>query len=163
MNGKLIVFDPKRCTGCRSCEVVCSTWNEGETNPDKSRIRIIPFAKDRFYCQIVCQQCTDPMCMEICPTNAIYRNETSGAIKINRDDCVGCKLCLQPCPSGGMLFFNGFAAKCELCDGAPKCVEVCEWNALTYDIPEKIGKDKRSYFANLARKSVKGEWIDWWE
>lgn len=163
MSNEIIVFDPRRCTGCRSCEAVCSTWNEGETNPDKSRIRIIPFVKDHFFCQIVCQHCTDPLCMESCPTHAIYRGERSGAVKVNRDACVGCKLCLQVCPFGAMFFFNDYAAKCELCDGSPKCVEVCEWKALSYDQPEKIGSDKRIVFADLARKSCVGEWIDWWK
>jgi ferredoxin len=45
----------------------------------------------------------------------------------------------------------------------PKCVDVCEWKALTYEEPEKIGKDKRNFFANLARKHCKEEWISWWE
>jgi Fe-S-cluster-containing hydrogenase component 2 len=101
--------------------------------------------------------------MEVCPGNAIYKEENSSAVRINKDNCVGCKLCLQACPIGGIFFFNGVAAKCELCGGMPKCVDVCEWKALTYEEPEKIGKDKRNFFANLARKHCKEEWISWWE
>lgn len=163
MNRKLIVVDSNRCTGCRSCEVACSTWNEGETNPEKARIRILHFRHDRFSYPAVCQQCTEPLCMEKCPTNAIYRDKKSGIVKINQEECVGCKLCLEACPLGAMFFFNGVAAKCELCGGAPKCVEACEWKALTYAEPQEIGMEKRVSIANLARRNNSEKWIDWWE
>lgn len=162
MNKKLIVVDSKRCTGCRSCEVICSTWNEGETNPEKARIRIVTFENDRFNYPVVCQQCTVPLCMEKCPTNAIYRDEKSGIIKVNRKECVGCKACLQACPLGAMFFFSDLAAKCELCGGAPRCVEACEWKALNYAEPGMIGIQKRMSSANLAKKNHKEQWIDWW-
>lgn len=161
MNGKLIVVDPQRCTGCKSCEVVCSTWNERETNPEKSRIRILSFKKDRFNYPVVCQQCTDPLCVEICPMNAIARDEKSGIMRVKRDDCIGCKLCLQACPFGAMCFVSDYAAKCNLCDGNPKCVEVCEWKAITYGEPQKIGMGKRISIADLVRQYFEERWIHW--
>jgi benzoyl-CoA reductase subunit BamC len=38
---KKIFIDSKKCTGCRTCEVICSlTHNKGEINPRLSRIRV---------------------------------------------------------------------------------------------------------------------------
>jgi Fe-S-cluster-containing hydrogenase component 2 len=61
-----------------------------------------------------------------------------------------------------MFFFNGLAAKCELCGGAPRCVEACEWGALNYAEPGEIGFGKRMSSANLARRNNKEQWVDWW-
>jgi len=101
--------------------------------------------------------------MEKCPTDAIYRDSKSGIVKINQEECVGCKLCLEVCPLGAMFFFDGVAAKCELCGGAPRCIEACEWGAIKYAEPQKIGMEKRISIANLAKSNNRGKWIDWWE
>lgn len=41
MNRKVLVFEPKKCIGCRLCEQVCVMNHFKVTNPAKSRIRII--------------------------------------------------------------------------------------------------------------------------
>jgi benzoyl-CoA reductase subunit BamC len=38
---KALIVDASLCTGCRTCEVVCSlTHNKGRINPRQSRIRV---------------------------------------------------------------------------------------------------------------------------
>jgi len=38
---KKIYIDSEKCTGCRTCEVICSlTHNKGEINPRQARIRV---------------------------------------------------------------------------------------------------------------------------
>jgi len=41
MNQKVLVFEPKKCIGCRLCEQICTLTHFKVTNPKKSRIRII--------------------------------------------------------------------------------------------------------------------------
>ncbi|MFO7933160.1 MAG: TRCF domain-containing protein [Bacteroidales bacterium] len=41
MKKKVLVFEPKKCIGCRLCEQFCTMTHYGITNPSKSRIRII--------------------------------------------------------------------------------------------------------------------------
>jgi Fe-S-cluster-containing dehydrogenase component len=36
----MIVHDPTRCVGCRRCEIACTEYNEGKTQPALSRIKI---------------------------------------------------------------------------------------------------------------------------
>ncbi len=54
---KVLVLDPARCTGCRSCEVACSTIKTGEANPHASRIRMVLFQDEGFFYPNVCLQC----------------------------------------------------------------------------------------------------------
>ena len=55
-----------------------------------------------FYSLIVCNQCSEPSCAEVCPTGAITKNKTSGIINIDSEKCVGCGLCTLACPYGGI-------------------------------------------------------------
>jgi len=45
MTQKALVFESKKCIGCRLCEQICSMTHFQVTNPAKSRIRI--FRNDR--------------------------------------------------------------------------------------------------------------------
>ncbi|MFZ7110743.1 MAG: 4Fe-4S binding protein, partial [Desulfatiglandales bacterium] len=36
---KVLRIDYKRCTGCRTCEMVCTAYHYGVLNPMKSRIK----------------------------------------------------------------------------------------------------------------------------
>jgi len=131
---KMILVDPEKCTGCRTCELVCSVKNEGVANPALSRVRIIRFDAVVLDVPMLCQQCASAPCILVCPTRAISRDDDLGVVKINYDRCIGCKMCLAVCPFGGMSF-NPWAnrvIKCDLCGGDPLCVKFCETKALQY-------------------------------
>ena len=38
---KVLAVDYDKCTGCRTCEIVCSLQHNGEISPLKSRIRVV--------------------------------------------------------------------------------------------------------------------------
>ncbi len=80
-----------------------------------------------------CFQCPDAPCQAACPTEAIVRNEKTGALTVDADLCIACGACVADCPHGNMLLIGGDAAavKCDLCDGAPECVAVCPQKAIT--------------------------------
>lgn len=89
---------------------------------------------------MVCQQCTTPLCMEACPTNAISRNEETGAMVVDEDACVGCRVCSMACPIGGVSIdpVNNIAIKCDLCNGDPECVKYCDIEAISYVPLDKL-------------------------
>ena len=140
---KVLVVDSDNCTSCRSCEVACSAWNTGEVSLNNSCIRIIPFESEMFYFQSVCQQCDTPYCSLICPVAAINRNTNTGAMEVNKDVCIGCKLCLLSCPLGAINIVEGKSHKCNLCEGDPKCVASCDYGALKFVEIDETGFNKR--------------------
>lgn len=131
---KMILVDYKKCTGCRLCENVCSVHNEGVCNPALARIKIVRWEWEGMQIPTICQQCLEPVCMEICPVKAISKDKELGCIKINHEKCIGCRLCLTYCPFGGIVynFSRGEVSKCELCDGDPMCVKYCETKAIQF-------------------------------
>jgi len=133
---KSLVIYPERCTGCHSCEMVCSLTHDGECNLSLSRIGIIKTngGGTNENNPIVCQQCGDPICAEVCVMCAIFRNESTGALLIDESVCMGCKTCVIACPLGGVLFHykKQCAIKCDLCDGEPECVNSCVYGALDF-------------------------------
>ena len=140
---KVLNVDLERCTGCRTCEAVCSLKNTGRVQPSRSRIKIVRYEKlgeYHNYIPMVCQQCTTPLCMEACPTNAISRNEETGAMVVDEDACVGCRVCGMACPIGGVSIdpVTNIAIKCDLCDGDPECVKYCDIEAISYVPLDKL-------------------------
>jgi len=79
-----------------------------------------------------CMHCYNALCLEACPTGAIYRDPKTNHVLVNPMKCVGCKSCIQACPTGAMWFhvLEGSARKCDFCDGEPKCAQFCSTGAI---------------------------------
>jgi len=151
---KVIQVDIEKCIGCRSCEVACSLKNVGNSNPTRSKIRVIRYERRgefHNYVPMICQQCSTPLCLEACPVNAIAKNTETGAMVVSEQTCVGCKVCTVACPIGGVSMdpVTNLAFKCDLCNGDPECVKYCEPKAISYvdkdklDLRTKRAKSKR--------------------
>ena len=141
MGNNLLMVDPARCTGCGECEVACSDRNTQLNNFNGACLHIVNMTSDdQFYLPVVCQHCEDPPCMAVCPKAAIYRDDKSGAVLIDKNLCVGCGMCVFACPTGAMEFdsYFGRAFKCDLCQGDPACVHACDVKALDYQDGDKL-------------------------
>ena len=140
---KVLNVDIEKCVGCKTCEEVCSLKNTGRVQPSRSRIKVIKYEKRgeyHNYLPMLCQQCSTPLCMEACPTNAISRSEDTGAMVVDERACVGCRVCNMACPIGGISIdpVSNVAFKCQLCDGDPECVKYCDAEAITYVSLDKL-------------------------
>lgn len=131
---KLLLFDVDKCTGCKTCEIVCSLVKTGMCNPALSRRRTIHFNECILDVSLQCQQCDEPACMNICPAEAIYVDDATGAKIINYDRCIGCKMCRIACPFGSIFLdpLTKQLIKCDLCSGDPACAKSCPTGALQY-------------------------------
>jgi Fe-S-cluster-containing hydrogenase component 2 len=132
--------NPERCDGCRKCETACSVRYRGMGNPVLSSIRVIQWEDRGFYLPVCCRHCQDAPCMAVCPREAIYRDETLDRVMIDYDRCISCKMCVAACPFGAMQFDDprGRVFKCDLCNGDPQCVPVCDPKAIAYEEADKI-------------------------
>lgn len=131
---KVLELNYEKCTGCRACELACSVFHAGVSNPARSRIKIIKWEWEGRYVPMSCQQCEDAPCKAICPVKAISRDETLNRVMVDYDVCIGCRMCVAICPFGAMKFdvLDKKVIKCDLCDGDPQCVRFCETKAVDY-------------------------------
>jgi Fe-S-cluster-containing hydrogenase component 2 len=131
---KILFIDPEKCTGCRLCETACSLHHEKVVNPSLARIHVAKWETAGLYIPVVCVQCESPICQTVCPVKAISRDEKTGAVVIDPNVCVGCRLCALYCPFAGVQIDlkKGRVLKCDLCDGAPLCAKFCDPQALQY-------------------------------
>lgn len=154
---RILLIDPEKCTGCRSCEIVCAMRHYKTINPALGHIHIVRFENSGLYIPIVCLQCEKPICESVCPVRAIKRDQKTGAMIINADVCVGCRLCAIYCPFAGARINgkNGKPLKCDLCDGDPECVKFCETKAIQYVDASKANMIKRQNAATRLSELVK--------
>lgn len=120
--------NPGKCTGCRSCMLICSFMHTEECNYHDSRIRILSDEARGRHTPVLCQFCKEPSCVSACPIEALSQDETTGVIELDSERCNGCEACVSACPFGAMFFdvkqVRPFT--CDLCRGDPECVKVCQ-------------------------------------
>jgi Fe-S-cluster-containing hydrogenase component 2 len=69
---KVLIIDGEKCTGCRACELACSSAKTGEYNPVKSRIKILRNLELDVNIPVINQKCDFcGKCTEWCFTKAI--------------------------------------------------------------------------------------------
>ncbi len=156
---KLLIIDESKCTACRLCELACSMKHEGEFNPVKSRISVAIFGEEDFYLPMTCMQCEEPFCAEMCPTNALVRDEKTGGMVLVEERCVGCRMCMMACPFGAISYTSGekIVMLCDLCDGEPECVIFCPTGAITYEKLDTSAIAMRKKIAGRLRDTYKKE------
>jgi Fe-S-cluster-containing dehydrogenase component len=152
-------FAPENCIQCKACASACKSWRETEPGvnlrtvlrrwagsyPD---VRSVPVS-------VSCMHCADPACIRACPAEAIRKRDSDGIVLVDREACVGCRLCFSACPFKVPQFgSDGRMQKCDLCtdirtgpDGLslipPPCVGNCPTHALGWKRMGRAEKAKR--------------------
>ena len=128
-----VLFDPDKCTGCGTCEMICSTRNTGKVAPASASVKVVTDEKLGKNFTILCQHCRKPLCLPACPTRAIEKGN-DGIVRIDKLFCTECGLCTMACPAAAPLKDPGNQEihKCDLCEGDPLCVRHCPEKALTF-------------------------------
>ena len=143
MTDRVIAIDYDKCTGCRICELACSMFNDGETNPAKARMRIVKIEEEAecLSIPVVCMKCGEPACKAVCPMGAISDDPATGARRIDKDKCIACSACVYACPFGAISVDRsaGRSFTCNHCDGEPVCVKFCPTGAVQYLEGEEVG------------------------
>jgi anaerobic carbon-monoxide dehydrogenase iron sulfur subunit len=112
------------CTGCRTCESVCSMTNERILNKAKSRIRILR-TDVLTLSQRVCDQCEPRPCSTVCPEGAVYEKDSQ--VRVDREKCSGCGECVKVCDK---LFLSPEGSKALMCNQCGACIRFCPEGAL---------------------------------
>jgi len=83
------------------------------------------------------------------------------AVKVNKEECIGCGACVSSCPFGALVMQEDKADITEACTACGACVEVCPVSAIAREAEEKtISIDKNEYkdvwvFIELAEGQIK--------
>lgn len=153
------------CTGCKACAAACADKHDLPEGVDWRRVTPTTegsveegadgtFATNvsTYYTSISCNHCTDPICVEVCPTTAMHKGE-NGIVSVDPTACIGCRYCEWACPYSAPQFNPeaGVMSKCDFCadyiaeDRAPACVDACPSRVLDFgeaeDLRKKHGAD----------------------
>ncbi|AHC52274.1 4Fe-4S ferredoxin [Sulfolobus acidocaldarius SUSAZ] len=133
------IFDHSKCIICNACVDAC---NKAYGGLNWRSLVVMPYEDTKTALSIACNHCDNPVCMNVCPANAMAKNEM-GIVRIIEDNCIGCGFCTWACPYEALKMTpSGIMSKCHLCynrigSGLPYCVEACPTGALTFGWIEK--------------------------
>ncbi|HIF9375585.1 TPA: 4Fe-4S dicluster domain-containing protein [Photobacterium damselae] len=164
---RFVFADPNLCIGCRTCEVACVISHQADStvaglNAVDFSPRLTLVKNAHVTTPVMCRQCDDAPCAQVCPNNAIVLED--GSVKVIQSRCIGCKTCVIACPYGAMnvvtkmveetkgsaLFKRQVpqsqALKCDLCnhrEEGPACVQVCPTGAIRIIESETLTEDSK--------------------
>ena len=124
--------DMSKCIGCFTCMNVCAAFNHKDHSLKKSCIHIKTSGglEGRFVCS-VCLACIEPVCKEVCPTEALALHKGGGVI-LNEDLCIGCKRCVRACTIMA-VGYDEDTSKPIICRHCGICAQYCPHNCLTME------------------------------
>ena len=67
-------IDPNRCIGCRACVQACSECDTHRGHP-MIQLEYVDRAHSTQTVPVVCMHCESPTCAEVCPADAIKKEE----------------------------------------------------------------------------------------
>jgi len=149
----VIQHDTESCIGCYACVVACMDQNDVEIEESPALWRQVYTLESKVgpqwriqYFSLACLHCADAPCLLACPTGAINKSLTTGAVVVQSELCIGCRSCSMACPFGVPRFGKtGTMQKCHLCHVRvesglqPACVRVCPTGALRFGNPNQLG------------------------
>ena len=102
-----MLIDLNKCIGCGACIMACKTEHGTPhqtywCNIYYREVGTYPQVK-RYHIPMACMHCADAPCVNHCPTKASYHDE-NGAVLVDPDKCIGCRVCINACPYGARHF-----------------------------------------------------------
>ena len=143
--------------------------------PDDMNAHINDTTRQADY-PLLCNHCTNPPCVRVCPTQATYRME-DGIVAMDYHRCIGCRFCMAGCPYGARSFnfvdprkylsdpvpnptfptrMIGVVEKCTFCaerlavGKMPACVEASGGKILFGDLEDPNSTVRQALAANYS-------------
>nr|WP_320189854.1 4Fe-4S dicluster domain-containing protein [uncultured Desulfobacter sp.] len=158
--------DTRKCIGCHTCEVVCKSNKNLPPGPKPCRIvqegpKTIEEVPRTSFIFMPCFHCQTPWCVSACPTGAMQQRTKDGIVFVDKDLCVGCKICITACPWAAPQWNEkiGKVEKCDLCMDRidqgldPACVTNCTTRCLTLGKIEGMPRNREAGHAASANAS----------
>jgi NADPH-dependent glutamate synthase beta subunit-like oxidoreductase len=145
-------FDQARCTGCFTCAVACKDWHDtpaGSANWMRIQYREEGNFPKIFVSHIAapCYHCAEPVCVFVCPNEALTKRDNDGIVIVDRDKCRGDKPCgiILPSSVGAGYLYGETKAPCQ--EACPAHLYIPGYIAL-------IAKGKNKEALELIRRNM---------
>ena len=141
---KRIMIEASKCVGCLNCSAACMNAHRpggasvfslnmsSRSNLPRNYI----YQKDGKYYPVFCRSCDDPDCVKTCMSGALRKNEETGLIEYDREQCAACFMCVMMCRYGHPMPDEERKAvvRCTFCqdteDKEQACVRACPTKAI---------------------------------
>jgi tetrathionate reductase subunit B len=163
-----MVIDLSRCFGCHACSVACKAefnvplgrWRSWVKTVEKGKY---PYVRRHFLPRL-CNQCSDPPCVNVCPTKASHIR-SNGIVAIHEERCIGCRSCMAMCPYNSRFVhpLKKIAQKCDFCKHRvekgvePSCVNTCPGRARIFGDLNDSGSEVAKLLSKFPVHSLKPE------
>jgi anaerobic dimethyl sulfoxide reductase subunit B (iron-sulfur subunit) len=151
-------IDESMCSGCKACAMACKDKN----NLDDERFfrtvsehrggAFAPAGKAygngvwAYWVSLACNHCSNPKCVQGCPTGAMHKRKEDGIVAVDQNVCVGCRYCTWNCPYGAPKYdkVKGKMSKCDFCcdlidkGQEPACVAACPLGLIKFGSIEQL-------------------------
>jgi Fe-S-cluster-containing dehydrogenase component/formate-dependent nitrite reductase membrane component NrfD len=137
------LIDQRSCIGCHACTVACKSEHDVPLGVFRTWVKYVekgefPNSRRHFLVER-CNHCANSPCVEICPTQALFKRP-DGIVDFDNSRCIGCKACMEACPYEAIYIdpVSHTAAKCNFCAHRidqglqPACVQVCPEEAIIF-------------------------------
>lgn len=158
------IFDPGKCVRCQACSAACLLENgwKAHTREIYTRNEEALHGMPVINLSLACNHCENPGCLKSCPSGCYVRDEGSGAILINKENCMGCRYCMWNCPYDAPKFDSAkrIIEKCTLCyrevsaGEQPSCVTACPTGALGFGDLHATGINQEWFPENKLKPSL---------
>jgi dimethyl sulfoxide reductase iron-sulfur subunit len=105
-----MVIDLEACLGCSACSLACKVEYGTPKGIFWHRVVQKEIGKwpnaNRQFLPMLCMQCQDASCVQVCPTGASSRDLETGIVNMDYDKCMGCRYCEIACPYDARSFIE---------------------------------------------------------
>jgi anaerobic dimethyl sulfoxide reductase subunit B len=146
------------CSGCKACQIACKDKNDTPVGVIWRKVYEVTGGEwlqrgdalidntFTYYVSSACNHCSSPVCLDVCPSQAIWKREEDGIVLIDYDRCIGCRYCEWACPYGAPQYNEEVQVmtKCDFCydyidaGQKPACVSACQMRVLDFGEMEEL-------------------------